>query len=190
MFVLPVIREGYSEEFEPIASGQTDADGRYNFEDVTVNVREFQGEAVPKPTQALFQIYGFADGYGYAWRRPHGYRPEARPIAPDKPATPIAKKSAKGRLVDGTEIDEDDLTYVFFAGDPIVVDLKLSAEVKLYGTITNDRGAPLKDAVVQVGSVNDPDDLPGTLPSGSSVHYFENLPRGVDGQFEGAEYLP
>ena len=71
-----------------------------------------------------------------------------------------------------------------------MLNLKFSQEVPLHGTIRDDLGNPLKNAVVQIGLVSSGRELPGTPPSGWSDKYFEETPREVDGGFERFFVLP
>ena len=182
VFVVPVAPMGVA--YDPravLAEGKTGDDGRYRFDSVKLSVLEFAPRVVPRPSEALFQVFAVADGYGYVWRRTHAYRPEKRP-ADDK----IADAKPGADQPPGNPA----LQHVFFVGEPIILDLAFSPEVRLNGTISDDLGNPLKNAVVQVGLVNSSSDAPGTPPDTWSGQYLENSPRGVDGQFNGYSFLP
>jgi hypothetical protein len=172
-----------------LAEGKSGADGRFRFDKVPFTVLEFAPQAVPKASEALFQVFAVAEGHGYVWRHTKSYRPERRPADTDSPKPDDDKKS--DTKPDANRAPKnDDLQHVFFDGEPIVLDLEFSPEVRLHGTITDDLGNPLKNAVVQVGLVNSSRDLPGTPPRGWSARYLENSPRGADGQFNGFSALP
>ena len=92
IFVIPVIPNGVAYgKREVIAEGRTGADGRYRFESVKVSVLEFAPQAVPRPIEALFQVFGLAEGYGYVWRRAHAFRPEKSPANSDDGAKPVGE---------------------------------------------------------------------------------------------------
>ena len=85
---------------------------------------------------------------------------------------------------------DEELQYVFFADEPVDVDLVFSSEVRLHGLVTDDLGTPLKNALIQAGLVNSPRDLPGTPPGMWIANYLEDSPRGIDGSFNGFFALP
>lgn len=174
VFVVPVVprRVGYGKPLAVLAEGKTDADGRYRFEHVKLPVLEFAPQAVPRPTEGLFQVFAIAEGYGFVWRRTHGYRPEQRPA-----------------VADGEEPPKE-LRHVFFADEPIVLDLALSPEVRLHGTVSDDLGHPVENAVVQAGLVNSDRDPPGAPPRMWNCSYIEGSIRGEDEQFEAFFALP
>ena len=192
VFIVPVIPMGVPsyDKRTVLAEGKTGADGCYRFDAVRLSVLEFAPQAVPRPSEALFQVFAVADGYGYVWRRTHGFRPEKRPADSDAPAKPASEPKADGTRDAGKTPDADDLKHVFFAGEPVVLDLEFSPEVRLHGTIRDDLGNPLKNAVVQAGLVNSSRDLPGARPRSWSCEYLEDSRRGVDGQFNGFTALP
>jgi hypothetical protein len=162
----------------PLAEGKTDAEGRYQFK-VRLPVLEYRPEPVPKPTEGQFQVYGVAEGYGLVWRRTHAFRPEKRPKeGADPKAEPLPPGAA------------NDLKHVFFDGEPIVIDLEFSPEVRLHGRITDDRGNPLPNAVVQIGLVNTDRDQPGAPPRSWLFTYSRDSSRAADQQFNGLFSLP
>jgi protocatechuate 3,4-dioxygenase beta subunit len=165
-------------EKQPLAEGKTDAEGRYQFK-VRLPVNEYRPEPVPKPTEGQFQAFGVAEGYGLAWRRTRTFRPERRPKeGADPKSEPLPPGAA------------NDLKYVFFEGEPIVIELEFSPEVRLHGRITDDRGNPLPDAVVQIGLVNTDRDQPGAPPRSWLFTYSRDSSRAADQQFNGLFSLP
>lgn len=176
ILAVPVIPVGVPyDQLQILAEGMTDSNGRYRFEKVRLSVLKFTSRTVPQPSQAMFQVFGIADGYGYVWRRKSTYCPMTRNANFDGPLAPL-----DGKGVEST----------FFANDPIVQDLKFSPEVKLHGTVRDDLGNPLKDALVQVGSISKDSDLPGTPPNTERGIYLEQTPREVDAGFNGYFALP
>ncbi|MES2791677.1 MAG: hypothetical protein V4719_18805, partial [Planctomycetota bacterium] len=178
VFVVPVIPVGVPyDPLKVLAEGTTDAEGRYRFPKVKLSVLKFAPSAVPQPSQALFQVFGIADGYGYVWRHTATYRPKK-----DQHENPGAPTLGP--------LNEDVPQPMFVADEPIVIDLKFSPEVKLQGTIRDNLGKPLRDAIVQVGSIASNRSLPGTPPNGGVGRYLEETPREVDARFDGYFALP
>ena len=176
VFVIPVNPHGVPFVDRGIlAKGTTDKNGHYSLKDVPLYVLEFRPQAVPKPTEARFQVFAIAEGYGYVWREAHAFRPEQRPAADHNPQTPV---------------DSGELRTVFYEGEPIAVDLHFEPEVRLHGLITDDSLAPLKGAVIQVGLVNTYRDRPGTPPRHWNCIYEPDCHRAADGQFYGVRHLP
>ena len=71
MFVIPVAPMGVPfGERKVLAEGKTDVQGRYHFDNVKLSVLEFAPQAVPRPSEAQFQVFALADGYGgNTWRK-------------------------------------------------------------------------------------------------------------------------
>ena len=199
VFVVPVYSVGVVQDNDRIlAEGKTDAQGQYRFERVKLSVLEFPAGVVPKPSEALFQVFAIAEGHGYVWRHTRAYRPELRPDALDQRLdSQKTQPNDAHPEFDSSQADDEmseeietQLQHVFFSDDPIVIDLKFSPEVRVQGTIRDDLGNPLKNAVVQLGLVNARWDQLGTFPSGLDSSYLPRTPRAVDGRFEGLTFLP
>lgn len=189
VFVIPIVPNGVPfGKRHVLAEGRTGKDGSYTLEDVELSVLEFEPKAVPRPTEALFQVFALADGYGYVWRHAHSFRPEKRPAGSRTVKKPDEKPGARPDSSDAT--GKDEFQYVFFADEPVLVDLEFSPEVRLHGLITDETGACLKNAVVQVGLVNSTRDPFGTPPNMWSAAYVEDSRRAADGQFNGFFALP
>ena len=175
VFVIAVIPTGVPFRKLPVpAEAKSDGNGNYHFDKVKLSVLEFAPKAVPKPSEALFKVFALADGYGYVWRRTHGFRPERRPIESDAPAKPVDKTNSDGKQNAVKSQKNDVPQHVFFADEPIVLDLEFSPEVRLHGTLSDDLGNPLKNAVAQI----------------RSSQYLEDSLHGVDGQLSGISALP
>ena len=189
VFVIPVIPRGVpydNEMLRPIATGKTDAKGRYSFEKVKLPVLEFAPAAVPRPTEGLFQVYAQCDNFGLVWRKVCQYQAARRPQA----AKDTSKKQVGNAKADTAPLPaEGGAGLTFFQGEPIAVDLTFSPEVRFHGQITDDQGNPLKGVVVQVGLVNSSRDPPGTPPRSWLCGYVTDGPRGADGDFQGVTQL-
>ena len=189
VFVVPVVPNGVAYgNRQDVVEGKTGDDGCYRLKNVKVSVLEFAPQAVPRPTEALFQVFALADGYGYVWRHPHAFRPEKRPA--NSNVIGKREKGLKGKPDVTATSKSDEFRYVSFADEPIVVDLEFSPEVRLYGLITDDKGNPLENAVVQVGLVNSTRDRFGEPPRMWNAGYLEDSRRASDGQFNGFFALP
>jgi peroxiredoxin len=181
VIVVPVIPNGVAYDKRVlIVEGITDAAGQYRFEDVKLSVLEFKATAVPKPSEALFQVFAVAEGYGYAWRHTQAYRPEKRP----------ADVIASPKVDDDEGDDVAKKLRVLFLDEPIELDLKLSPEVRVHGTIRDDLGNLLKGADVQLGYVTHSRGLRGNGRFSSNGVYLKESARGTDGPFEGFFALP
>lgn len=169
VFVVPVGQNGMPSQIGIVlAEGTSNVDGDYRFKDVELTILESNREqAVPMPIEAQFQVFALAEGYGYVWKGTHSFRPGKRP-----------------------EEDSQDLKSVFFADEPINVDLVFSPEVRLHGQVTDENGRPIQEAVVQVGLVNSPREMPKDPPRIWSVGYKKGSARAVDGRFNGMHYIP
>ncbi|WP_010581681.1 redoxin family protein [Schlesneria paludicola] len=199
IFVVSVAASGMPLDDRPVlAETKADAEGNYRCERVRLTVLEFTQTAVPKPSEGLFQVFGVAEGYGYTWRRTGAYRPVARPKDDDATPPPPNKKGltvpSKPPIIlesdgDGEDFDTD-AKSVFFAEEPIAIDLAFAPEVKLHGTIRDDLGTPLKGAVIQAGLISSNRSRPGALPDGWSGSYLEGTPHAADGSFSGYFALP
>lgn len=181
VIVVPVIPMGViHDRLEKIAEGLTNAQGQYRFENIKLSVLEFAPKAVPRPSEALFQVFAIADGYGYAWRHTRAYRTEKRQAE----AVPAPTEA------DDEETEAAKTSRIYFADDPIELDLKLSPEVRVHGTIRDDLGNPLKGAVMQLGYVSHSRGLQSNGLRSSNGAYLKESSRGPDGRFEGYFALP
>ncbi len=183
VFVMPVVPNGvpYGKDVNILAEATSDREGKYQLENVPLTLLEFAPQAVPKPTQAQVQIFALADGYGYVWRRPISYRPENR------------VGSAAEQIVNETDAKSTDIDQswsVFYADEPIVVDLEFSSEVRLQGTIADNHGNPLQDAIVRVGLITSSRDMPTDTPNMWGGAYLEDSRRAADQSFNGFAFLP
>ena len=116
-----------------VATVQSDADGRYEFNIERYPVKEFKPNPVEKPREANFALLATADNLAIAWRSSRTLRFQARPVM----------------------LDPDEAATLFFTGEPIELDLVFQQEVPVHGVVTDDAGQPLAGAKVQLGLVND-----------------------------------
>ena len=183
VLVIPVAPSGvpYGKELKILAETTSNREGKYQLENVALTALEFAPQAVPKPTEAHFQVFALADGYGYVWRRVMSYRPEKRvDDASERLAVnPDAKSTANSES-----------EYIFYGAEPIVVDLDFSPEIRFYGTIADNHGNPLKGAIVRVGLITTGRQMPTDAPNMWQGSYLLESRRAADKSFNGFAFLP
>jgi protocatechuate 3,4-dioxygenase beta subunit len=109
-----------------VAETKTDAEGRYEFVDVPLPIEANDGA----PDRGGFEVFGRADGYGFAWR-------------PSKWFYPGRKSNLVGRA-------GDDLPRTFEAGEAIELELKFPPPAALRGRLVDELGRPIPDAKVSI----------------------------------------
>ena len=134
-----------------VATVQSDADGRYEFNIERYPVKEFKPNPVEKPREANFGLLATADGFAIAWRGTRTLRFQDRPAV----------------------LDPEEASKMYFAGENIELNLTFQPEVKVHGVVTDDMGQPLAGAKVQLGIVNDGRALAGQWYSSYSFRLLE-----------------
>jgi beta-lactamase regulating signal transducer with metallopeptidase domain len=109
---------------------KTDVDGKYEFRNAKLSVQRDQPGLQSGIAQARFEVFGTADGYGFAWQGERFFCPSPRPV--------VGIPADKGR--------------VFYEGERINTELVFSPAANLHGQITDDSGRPLAGARVELGS--------------------------------------
>ncbi len=148
-------------DYKRIAETRTDADGRYAFRDALLPIQ--RADTVTERDSGVFQVFGQADGLGFAWRPEKWYEP--RPRLPNLPQTP----------------DFRDPPSHYEADAPIVLDLHYTPAARFSGTIADDRGNPLPNVRLEIrgceslhtvdnvitgwtlGALNEPDSVPPSV---------------------------
>ncbi|QEH31564.1 ECF RNA polymerase sigma factor SigE [Aquisphaera giovannonii] len=118
-----------------LATGKSDAEGRFAIRDVPLPVLTPPPGPLPSAEEGRFQVAGTAPGFGFTWHRVRGFRPGPRPAAAEK-----------GDLTASTAIHE---------GEPIRIDLTFGPPASLRGRIADDAGRPLADVPIQVGYIDE-----------------------------------
>jgi peroxiredoxin len=109
----------------------TDADGRYEFRNAKLSVERDQPGRQSSAIQGQFEVFGIADGYGFAWQGERIFRPSQRPVD--------AIKSEKER--------------VFYEGERLTTELVFGPAATLRGQIKDDFGRPLAGARIELVSI-------------------------------------
>jgi beta-lactamase regulating signal transducer with metallopeptidase domain/protocatechuate 3,4-dioxygenase beta subunit len=113
-----------------IAETTTDAEGRYEFHKVPLPIE--RANTVSGQDMGSFQVFGQAEGLGFAWR------PQKWFFLQPKPANITY------------EPEQRDPPSHYEAKDTIVLDLNFSPPARLSGTIVDDRGNPLADVRLEI----------------------------------------
>ncbi len=107
----------------------TDRDGSYIFRDARLPVSRWGAEP-DSPLQGTFQVYGTAQGHGFAWHGMRGYQPRRRP-------------DDWGKMVGGET--------TLFGGDPKVMDLRFPPAAGLTGSVVDANGRPVAGVKITIG---------------------------------------
>jgi beta-lactamase regulating signal transducer with metallopeptidase domain/protocatechuate 3,4-dioxygenase beta subunit len=102
----------------PLGITTTDLTGAYTFRDAPLPLRRTGSDS---PAQGTFQVFGSADGRGFAWHGMRFYHPEPRPA---------------NRRVPGED-------HSLFQGEPLVMDLAFPAGATLRGRMVDEAGKPV-----------------------------------------------
>ncbi len=105
-----------------LAEVKTDAEGRYEFRDLVLPIK--RADTVGGKDHGAFQVYGEAEGLGFAFRSTKNYYPGQSPL--------FAR----------TEQVLLDPPAAYSADDPIEIDLSFPPPASLHGTVIDDRGQP------------------------------------------------
>lgn len=109
-------------DYKRIAETTTDAEGRYEFHDVPLPIE--RANTVTGRDEGAFQVFGQAEGLGFAWRPQKWFFP--RP----KPANITY------------EPEHRDPPGRYEANDKIALDLRFPPAAQLSGTVVDDHGQP------------------------------------------------
>jgi RNA polymerase sigma factor (sigma-70 family) len=113
-----------------VAEGKTDTEGRYEFRDVPLPIE--RADTVTGEDSGAFQVFGEAEGFGFAFRPVKAYYPLPKP----------------SNITN--EPDPRDPPGDYRATDKITLDLNFPAASQLSGTIFDDRGMPLSDVRLEI----------------------------------------
>lgn len=114
----------------------TDRDGTFLFDGVKVLVARTSSNPIPKPPEAVFMVFGVAEGYGFTWH-------------PDCRFGPDDKAGGDSR------VEKEDSGYTFGPSDPVDLTLTFDSPANFQGVLMDDAGNPLRNAKVQVGYFDD-----------------------------------
>lgn len=109
-----------------IAETKADADGRYEFLNISLPIRAVQRSALGHDRGA-FEVFGTVDGKAFAWRPLKFYYPEPN----------------NGRVYNTYERDVPER---FYADEKIVLDLKFTESHSIKGRIVDEQGMPVAGA--------------------------------------------
>src|SRR5262249_12493936 len=116
--------------YKRIAETTSDGEGRYAFHDVPLPIE--RASTVVGSDVGGFQIFGQADGLGFAWRPEKWFYPHPEPA----------------NIEDVTVYRDPPGRYE--ANDKIVLDLRFPSAAHLSGTVVNDRGVPIPDVRLEI----------------------------------------
>jgi len=111
-----------------LAETTTDPDGRYSFRDVKLPIHQ------PARVDAggTLQVYGEAEGHGFAWHGMRHYWPRPRPA--DRP--------------------KDDSEFGFYQDEAIELDLTFRPAATLSGSVKDEKGRPVANARLSLSSLD------------------------------------
>ena len=119
-----------------LAETRTDAAGAYKFQDVPLLIRPDVFADPKRRIEGVFQVFGLADGFGFAWA--------------------AAKRV---RVVQWDPPVNTTFSWIFFVklGTPVwPLDLTFPPPAPLTGRVTDDKGHPLADARIWISAVARP----------------------------------
>jgi RNA polymerase sigma factor (sigma-70 family) len=119
-------------EYRRIAETVADAEGRYAFHDVPLPIERAKPNAVGGRDQGSFQVFGEADGFGFAWR-------------PQKWFYPLPKPP---NITDEPGFRDPPSCYE--ASDKIELDLRFPSAAQLSGTVVDDHGKPIPGVRLEI----------------------------------------
>jgi len=110
-------------DYKRVAEAITDAEGHYDFHNVPLPIE--RANTVNGRDEGVFQVFGQAEGLGFAWRPEKSYFPRPKP---ESLTYEPEQRDPPGR---------------YEANDKIVLDLRFPPAARLSGTVVDDRGNPL-----------------------------------------------
>jgi hypothetical protein len=115
-----------------LAETTTDAAGRYAFREIPlpIDAKPIRGG----PAMGKFQVFGQAEGYGFAWR-------------PTKHYSPIRLPAANRVSINGPD---EEGAHTFEAEDVIDLDLVFSPAARLSGRVVDDKGTPISNVRIAI----------------------------------------
>jgi RNA polymerase sigma factor (sigma-70 family) len=119
-------------DYKRIAETVTDPEGRYAFRDVELPIERAKPNDVGGRDEGEFQVFGQADGFGFAWRPEKSFYP--RPKPPNVTYEP----------------EFGDTPSRYEANDKIELDLRFPLPARLSGTVVDDRGKPLAGVRLEI----------------------------------------
>ncbi len=119
-------------DYKRVAETITDGEGRYEFRNVPLPIE--RANTVTGRDHGAFQVFGQAEGLGFAWRPQKWFYPQ--PNTSNIAYVP----------------DILDPPFRYEANDEIVLDLRFPQAARLAGTIVDDRGDPRPDVRVEIRS--------------------------------------
>jgi RNA polymerase sigma factor (sigma-70 family) len=137
-------------DYKRVAEGKTDLEGRYVFRDVPLPIE--RANTVNGADHGTLQVYGEADGLGFAFRQRKDYYPARNPQGQFRPARIAPGRTAPSRNPQERVVGQflDDQPDYFEGLDPIVLDLNFPRAARLGGTVVDDRGNPLPNIGLEV----------------------------------------
>jgi hypothetical protein len=120
-------------DYKRVGETTTDAGGRYEFHDAPLPIeRANTPNSLAMLDSGSFQVFGQAEGFGFAWRPQKWFYPKPQPAN--------ITFEPEGR----------DPPEHFHANDKIVLDLRFTPPAHLSGTIVDDRGHPLPNVRLEL----------------------------------------
>ena len=116
-------------EYKRVAETTTDAEGRYEFHNVPLPIA--RAHAATRRDEGMFQVFGQAEGFGFAWRPMKSFYPHPKPA-------------------NITREPNWDPPERYEASDKIALDLRFPPSARLYGTVVGDRGNLLAGVRLQI----------------------------------------
>jgi|GEM_PF-6965471 len=110
----------------PLGTTTTDRDGLYIFHSARLPVSQEERDNFPQ--QGQFQVFGTAQGHGFAWHGMRTYLPRPRPA--------------------NRNIASED--HTLYRGEPLVMDLRFPPVAVLTGRIVDEAGRPVPEATVRI----------------------------------------
>ena len=117
-------------DYKRVAETIADAEGRYEFLAVPLPIE--RANTVVGRDEGVFQVFGVAEGFGFAWRPEKSFFPRPRPAS-----------------ITHEPIRRDPPGH-YEATDEINLDLRFPPAAALSGTVVDDRGKPLPDVRLEV----------------------------------------
>jgi protocatechuate 3,4-dioxygenase beta subunit len=114
------------------AETTTDQDGQYEFRDVSLPIRRADKDNPGGQGSGSFQVFGRAEGFGFAWRPRKWFYTDPKP----------ANVTYEPDLVDPPSR--------YRAGDPIALDLRFPPAARFSGRVVDERGEPVVGVSLEI----------------------------------------